>query len=404
MGYTKDIVHGVSWIGGLRFSTRIIAYIRIAILARILTPAQFGVFGIAYLILALIEIITETGINVFLVQEKNENEYINSAWIVSIVRGIVISLVILVLAPFVISFFNSPESLQVLLLISVVPVIRGFINPSVVKFQKNLEFRKEFIYKSFIFVVETFTVIIFALMTKSAICFAVGLIIGALLEVILSFFLVRPIPNFSLKLDQAVKIMARGKWITAAGVFNYLFHHGDDFVVGKILGVSSLGLYDVAYRISSLPISEVSDVVSRVAFPVYSKISDDNSRLKSAYIKTALITTLIVIPIGVIFFIIPEFIIKVVLGEQWIQASPVFQILTIYGVLRAISNTTSPLFWGIKKQEFVTIITFISFLAVAIIIIPLIQYFGIIGASVSVVIATMVGLFVNLYFLSTVFK
>ena len=95
MGYFKDTLRGVSWMGGLRLSTRVIAFAKIAILARILTPAQFGLFGIALLVLALLENLTETGINIFLIQEKAKLEkYNDTVWLVSIIRGTLISLTI----------------------------------------------------------------------------------------------------------------------------------------------------------------------------------------------------------------------------------------------------------------------------------------------------------------------
>ena len=96
MGYLKQTVINVSWAGILRASTRIITFIRIIVLARILTPSQFGVFGIASLVLSFLEILTETGINVFLIQEKKAIKYyINDAWLVSILRGILISVFII---------------------------------------------------------------------------------------------------------------------------------------------------------------------------------------------------------------------------------------------------------------------------------------------------------------------
>src|SRR3989344_8426054 len=127
MGYTKDTIKGISWIGVLRFSTRGVSFFRTVVLARLLSPIQFGVFGIAILITALLEVLTETAVNVFLIQEKEDIEkYINSAWVISILRGILISILILLSSKFVSDFFHSPESLFLLQLISLVPLIRGF--------------------------------------------------------------------------------------------------------------------------------------------------------------------------------------------------------------------------------------------------------------------------------------
>src|SRR3989344_3574656 len=109
MGYKYAALVGISWITLFRILTRLLTFVRLAVLGRLLTPAQFGYFGIAALLLSLLEILTETGINVFLVQKKgNINEYINSAWIVSIARGILLALIIFLSAPFIATFFNSP--------------------------------------------------------------------------------------------------------------------------------------------------------------------------------------------------------------------------------------------------------------------------------------------------------
>ena len=139
MSNTHEIVKGISWIGALRASTRVIAFVRIGVLARILTPLEFGLYGIATLFLEFLETITETGINVFLVQEEGElEEYLDTAWIVSILRGTFIALLIFGLSSSVALFFNSPGARTIVAYISLVPLIRGFINPAEVKFRKNL--------------------------------------------------------------------------------------------------------------------------------------------------------------------------------------------------------------------------------------------------------------------------
>ena len=81
--------------GLLRGSVRFDGFIKLAILARILTPSEFGIFGIAALMLAFLEVMTETGINVFLVQEEGKlEEYISTSWLVSIIRGFLISILL----------------------------------------------------------------------------------------------------------------------------------------------------------------------------------------------------------------------------------------------------------------------------------------------------------------------
>ena len=124
MGYFKDTLKGIGWMGGLQGFMVGIAVLKVAVLARILTPAQFGVYGIALLVLGFLEVLTETGINVFLIQEKDDTEsYLNSAWVVSIFRGFLIALIVLVSAPFVVSFFKTPEALFLLWIVAGVKIL-----------------------------------------------------------------------------------------------------------------------------------------------------------------------------------------------------------------------------------------------------------------------------------------
>lgn len=405
MGYTRDAIKGVSWLGGFRIFMRGLSYIKLAIIARILTPAQFGVADIALVILAFIEILTETGINIFLIQEKDDiDSYIDTAWVVSIIRGLGIALIIFFSAPFISSFFRSSESLSLLWLISIVPFLRGFINPAVAKFLKNLQYNKEFFYRSSIFFIETLIIIVAVLLTESPIGIIWGLIAGAIFEVMLSFLIVKPIPSFSFKKQYFQKVIERGKWLTVAGICNYLYHNVDNIFVGRMLGTSSLGLYMRAYNISMLPITEISDVFSRTTFPIYVKMANDRQRLRSAFLKTITFISVLVIPAGLIFYFFPEEIIKLLLGDKWINAAAVLQVLALFGVLKALANATSSFFYSIQRQDIVTKISFLNLIGLLITIVPFIQQWGIIGAAYSALFGTIITMPVILYFLYKTLK
>ena len=405
MEYQKHVLRGLSWIGGFRFLTRLLVFGKTAVLARVLLPAQFGVFGIAGLVLEFLEILTETGVNVFLIQEKDQiDEYIDTSWVVSIIRGILISLLILFATPFVVNFFHSPASKDTLFLISLVPFIRGFINPSVVKFRKELAFNKEFWYRSAIFIIETIFTIVLAIFTHSAVSLVWGLIGGAFLEAVSSYFIVKPIPTFKFNLDLSKEIVSRGKWVTGAGFFNYLFGNVDDILVGRILGVSSLGLYQVAYRISTYPVTEVASVFGNVTFPVYAKISNDIKKLKEAFFKMSLWVALLVIPFGLLIFFFAKEIVVFILGPKWIEAVDVLKVLSIFGIIKAVTDPAYSLFLAVKKQKYLTISTLAGIIGLAIVIFPLVSKYGIVGAGISAIVGTAVTVPFIIFFIIKILK
>lgn len=405
MGYSANAIKGISWMGALRIVIRSIAIVRIAMLARLLTPSQFGLFGIASLALSFVEIFTETGINIFLVKIKHEiKDYVTSAWIVSICRGILISTSILLVAPVISSFFRSSDAINIIRLIAVAPLIRGFINPAIIQFQKRLQFQKEFLFRIVLYFTEAAVAIILVMITRSVYSLVWALIVSAIFEVFLSFFFLQTKPNFHIEAKKIKEIIKQGKWITLTGIFNYLFHNGDNIIVGRMLGVTALGYYDTAYKISMLPITEVGNVVQQVTLPVYSQIYTDKHRLWRAFIKTLIGVSLLTVPLGVIFLLFPNQLVMLFLGSKWLPVVPVLQVLTIFGVVRAISGTPSSLFYAIGKETYVTVVTLISFLALAITIVPFIYWFGLLGAGYSAIFATFAAIPVIVYYLFIVFR
>ncbi len=404
MGYKRNAIKGISWITLLRGLTRIFTFIRLAVLGRLLTPTQFGFFGIASLLLSFLEILTETGINVFLIQEKSQiKEYINSAWVVSILRGTILALIIYLSAPFIVIFFKATESYPIVALIAVVPFIRGFINPAIVSYQKELFFNKEFRLRTVLFFVDVLCSIIAGFITRNAISFDVGLIVSAIVEVILSYVLIPLKPQLQFEYQKVIHVIHKGWWVTITGIFSYFADNGDNITVGKILGAAPLGIYQVAYKFSTLPISEITNVVNMVVFPVYAKFSDDKERLWKAFVKVTILSSLGAITLGSLIFFLAKPLILLFMGGQWGLAIPAIQILSIYGILRTIFGNFAPLFLAVQKQNYVAQTTFIRVGALIIAVVPLVLHFGMVGAGIAMLLSILAEIPVILYLLIKIF-
>lgn len=399
MGYTKRAIVGFSWLTAFRVVTRAVSLGKTAVVARFLSPAQFGLFGIATILLSFVEVMTETGVNVFLVQQKKDiDEYLDSAWIVSIIRGTIIALVMFVTAPFVAQFFNAPDARDLLYAMSLVPFLRGFINPAVVIFQKELKFKTEFFFRSFILFIEIVVTFILLILNPAPISLIWGLVAGVVTEVILSYIVFKQHPRLRFNPNYLKNLFNHGKWITGASIFNFGFEKGDDIVVGRLLGTQSLGIYDMAYRFSMLPITEVAEIINKVTFPVYVKISDDYKRLRRAYLRTITVISLLVLAFGLFLFIFPEHIIRIVLGEQWLEAVEVLRVLAVLGVIRAISLSISSFLLALQKQKYLTLTTFIGLVGMIVTIVPLINVFGLVGAAYAACLGYLISVPVIIYY------
>ncbi len=405
MGYFNITAKGVSWIGALRLSIRAATFIKIAILARVLTPQDFGLFGIAALVLAFLEIITETGINVFLLQHKDDlNKYIDTAWVISVVRGAFIALLIFLAAPFVSKFFRTDAALPLIYLVAIIPIVRGFINPANVKFLKELEFKREFLYRLFITGAEFIITVSLALYYKNAQSLILGLLVSAAIEATFSYVFIKPRPKLAFQWEKAKEILHKGKWVTGFGFFNYLYTQGDDIAVGRILGQGSLGIYQNAYKISTMPLTEINDVFYRVTFPVYTKMTDKPERLKKAVKKQAIISSAVLFIMGMFLFMFAEQIVLIVLGPNWTEAIGVVKVLAFLGIIRGITFSFNSLFLALKQQKYITHMTFISMMGMGITIIPLISSYGIVGAAFSEMVGAILALPLAIYYIRRTLK
>ncbi len=398
MGYLKKAAIGITWLGAIRIILRGLGLFKTVIIARFLLPTQFGLFGIASIILGLIEILTETGVNVFLIQEKDKlDKFVDTAWIVSVARGLIIAVLIAVSAPFVASFYKTPSATIVILLIAIVPLIRGFINPAEIKFQKDLEFSKEFFFRTAILIVDALVSVSIVISTHSPMGLVWGMVGGAITELVLSHLLIKPSPKIKFNKQIASDIISRGKWVTSFGIFDYLFTNADNLIVGKIFGIGALGLYDMGYSISILPATEVAGIVSKATFPIYVQISHEVDRLKKAFFKTAGLMLVLGVPVAVIFFLFPEFIIKIVLGNKWLSAAPVLKILALFGLIRAVTGSANAVFLSLKKQNLLALITFVNIFILLATIFPFTAGLGLTGAAYSALLASIISLFVTFY-------
>jgi O-antigen/teichoic acid export membrane protein len=208
-----------------------------------------------------------------------------------------------------------------------------------------------------------------------------GIMVGVLFELLFSFVFTSPRPKLEINKEYLKLIINNGKWITGTVILNYGYERGDNITVGRMLSSHALGIYDMAYRIAMLPLTELAEMLVRVVFPVFVKISDDYERLKRAFLRTVISISLIVVPFGLILFFFTEEIVVFVLGEKWIEVVPILKVLVVLGVVKAIANAIMSLQLALRMQKYITLTTLIGLAGMVGTIIPLISQFGIIGAA-----------------------
>lgn len=391
---SKKVVRGGLWVFALRIINRGLGFIKTIILARLLSPEDFGLLGIAMLAIATLDTFSQTGFQNALIQKKeNIESYLDTAWTVSAIRGILLFLILFFSAPLVATFFKSPQATLVIKVIAISTLLSGFRNIGILFFQKELEFNKQFVYELSTTLVNLAVAVTLAFMLRNVWALVWGGLAASLVRLFLSYILQPYRPRVKFNKDEFKELFGFGKWVLGSSILIFLITQGDDIFVGKMLGVTALGFYQMAYLISNLPATEISHVISRVTFPAYSKLQDDIKRLQGAYLDVLKLTAFFSIPMaGGIFILAPEFT-KVFLGEKWISAVPAMRVLVLAGLIRSIAATTGAVFHGIGKPRIDTIWQVIRLAVLIVLIYPFTVYWNLSGTSIAVLLSILVATF-----------
>lgn len=375
------------WVALVNVIDRVLQLLMVVVVARLIGPGEFGIMGIALLTLSALKRVTDVGIDTALIQHKDENvdQYLNTAWCLQTARGVLIAAVAYVAAPWAAGALGEPRAGLVIQVITLGMVLQGLTNPGVMYLQKNLEFHKEFVYNLSGRIVYVAIAIPYAYVYQSVWALVIGYLANRVTTLAVSYLIsdYRPRPVFEAAF--ARELLDYGKWIFGSSVLTFLVNEGDDAFVSWFLGASSLGLYQLAYRLSNAPATEITHTISRVVFPTYSKLQDDVDTLREGYLSTLTLITFISIPAGVgIVFALPPFV-EAFLGEEWRPMILPGQILAAYGVLHSFRTAAVPLFRAVGHPDYDTKIRALKLAFVVAFIYPAAEAYGLAGVSLVIV-------------------
>ncbi|WP_144797958.1 lipopolysaccharide biosynthesis protein [Halorubrum depositum] len=386
-GTAERTVKSAAWLMSQNVVGRALQLGLLAVLARLVGPAELGLVGIAMLTLSATQNFTTIGLNKALIQKAEENvdSHLNTTWMLEIGRGILIAAILFAIAPFVGGwFFEEPRAVRLIQAIGLSPLLLGFRNPGIVYFQKNLDFHKQFAYKIGGDTAQFVAGVGYALIEPTAWAFVVGFLAADVTKLVVSYAMhdYRPFPSFDL--DVAKELVDYGKWLTGSSILYFLYSQGDDAFVGWLLTPTALAYYQYTYRFSNAPATELSQVLTSVMFPAYSKLQSDAEELRSAFSKTLRFTALVSFPAAIgIAAIAPDFVMTV-FGEDWMPAVPAMQVLAFYGLMRALAKTVGPVWHALGRPDLITKLSALRVALIAVFIYPMTNAFGIVGTALTV--------------------
>ncbi|MFO0416981.1 MAG: lipopolysaccharide biosynthesis protein [Pseudomonadota bacterium] len=302
-------------------------------LARLLTPRDFGVLGFALICTNFIERIGQLGVAQALIQIKEINgDIVATANRLCVVFGILSSLAVCLVAAWVASFFSEPLLEPVLQVLAWGCLLEAMAAVPDARLQRGLRFKEIMLIDNVAYAV--------AMLGVCVTLAALGMGVWALVAATMALKLVRCLMLRALssepivgvwRLDHAQRLIALGAGFSAARLLNFFSLQGDNFVVGRLLGVEALGMYNRAYQLMTLPAMYVGQVFERVMFPAMARKQGSPERLRDEFLLSLEAITIVALPAGVVMFILAPEIVLVGFGKGWMEIVPVVSVLS-FGV------------------------------------------------------------------------
>ncbi|CAN7695839.1 lipopolysaccharide biosynthesis protein [Neorhizobium sp. LjRoot104] len=319
---------GASWLVFSRFVGRFIDFFNVLILARLLSPAEFGLAALAMALVVVIDTVLEVPVTQALVRlQVLDKSHLDTGFTLGVLRSLAIA-VIFLLATWPYSLINgNPGLVPVIAAMALGPIVKGFMSPAMVHFARALEFRPTFAVETISKLCAFAAAVITVAAGGGYWAIVVNFVTTAFVATVASYLVAPHRPAFSLKrLSDFVGFIG---WFSSAQLVSALNWQFDRFLIGSAGNNAMLGRYAVASDIAVIPTQSIIGPALQPVMAAFSQISSNADRMRMAFLKASRFAMLISLPICVGISLTADLVTDILLGEQWSDAAPYLSLLAL---------------------------------------------------------------------------
>ncbi|MBP1847766.1 PST family polysaccharide transporter [Rhizobium petrolearium] len=325
---TVKAIKGAGWLVSSRFAGRVIDFFTLLVLARMLTPADFGLAALAISLVAVVDTVLEVPVTQALVRLPTvEKSHLDTGFTIGLLRGILIGVMVLIAAwPF--SLINhEPLLADLVAVLALGPIGRGLVSPAMVKFNRELGFRQTFILELSGKLCASAVVVVVVLAGGAYWAIVANLVTTSVVSTVVSYILApyRPALSFAKLPDFAGFI----GWFSSAQLISALNWQFDRFLVGGFADRTTFGRYAIASDVAVMPTQSLIGPAMQSVLAAFSQINEDQARVRQAFLKAVRFVMLVSAPAAVGISLTADLATDLLLGPKWQEAAPILSLLAL---------------------------------------------------------------------------
>lgn len=378
------------WNAVQRFGTLTISFVGNMVLARMLSPDDFGCVGMLAIFISLSEAFIDGGFGSALIQKKDvSQEDYSTIFYWNLLVAVLLCGGLYFCSPFISQFYHMPILSDVLRATSLVLIFNGFSTIQTSILTKKLEFKLMAKINLIAMSLGVAMAIFLAYLGWGVWALVIKNLLAALISAILLWVLTTWRPSFIFSWESFKRLFGFGSFVLISRLLNTLFENIQGLVIGRYYSARDLGFYSQAKKLDQLPSSSISQIVTRVTFPVFSQIADNKETLRNAVKKNILCTSYLFFPLQILLIIFAKELVILLLTDKWIESVPYFQILCIYSMFISLNAINSNLFIAIGRSKLYFWVQLVK-KAIGILLLIIGTQFGVVGVAWSLAISGVI--------------
>lgn len=381
----STLIRGAAWALAMRWSIRGMGLISTVILARILHPEDYGVIAMAFLVVGLLEAFMNVGAPQALVRlGTTTNDYVNSAWTLRGLQGLLIGACLALAAPWAAVFFDEPRLEMVLWVLAMAQAPMGFSNIGMTLAYRDLQFATEFKWLFSNKLVSVCVTLLTAVYVPDYRALLTGIVAGYVMEFALSYWLHPYRPRWAI--SRVKELWAVSKWLLFSGLGSYMLSRFDQLVAGKVGSTQQYGLYTVGADIGQLPTGEVGGTLARPLFPTLANLKHNWHEAERTALHMLNTINSVTLPLGVGLAVVSQDATAVILGPKWTEAAPFLAGFALIGTIQSFHNPLTTLLnvaGYVKVHTYAVWLEFAFFAALSFLLIPEHHLMGLVYARIA---------------------
>ena len=398
MSLRKQAISGLGWTFASQFGNQLIGFVVSMILARILLPEEFGLIGMIAIFLAVGKSLLDAGLTQSLIRSQDlDQEDFSTVFFFNLAASILIYIAIYLSAPLIANFYDQQILINIIRLFCITFIITAFSSVQLARLTKKMDFKTQTFIALPSTIVGGIVGVTMAYMGYGVWSLVWSSLVSAFLGTIQLWIYSKWTPSLVFNIEKFIDHFNYGYKLTLSGLLNTIFNNIYLIIIGKFFSPAQVGFYTRADTMKQLPVTNISNALNKVTFPLFASIQDDDVRLKRVYKQLMQMVVFIIAPVLIFLGVLAEPTFRFLFTEKWLPAVPYFQILCVTGILYPIhAYNLNILKVKGRSDLFLKLAIIKRSINVVSIIIGL--QFGIYGLLYSQVIFSVFSFFVNAYY------